>query len=58
MRRIDQCASRGRGQHAGDAAQRHDGPDRIRMPAVRLQENAEKRPDARLHVRHEEVQPF
>ena len=55
-RRVDQ-RSRWRGhQHAGDAARGHHRADPAALPAVGEEEDAEERADARLHVRHEEVQ--
>jgi hypothetical protein len=53
---IYESARRRGHHHAGDAAQRHDGADRSGRPPLLLQEYAEKRANARLHVRHEEVE--
>ena len=47
----------GRGhRHSGDAAERHHRPIATALPAMREQEDPEKRADAGLHVRHEEIQ--
>ena len=53
---IDQRAG-GRGHdHARDAADRHDSANQTALPIMREQVHAEERSNARLHVRHEEIQ--
>ena len=55
-RLVDQSAGRCGHQHAGDAADGHDRADVAALPTVREQVDAEERPDAGLHIGHEEVQ--
>ncbi len=55
-RPIHESAERSRDCHTSDAADRHDDTDFSRRPLPSLQKDAEERPQARLHVSHEEIQ--